>query len=179
MKPQVLLIEDDQGTRFGFSKYFSKKGYVVNEASCLAEAREATSSQRFDVILLDLYLPDGSGLDWILEIRDAYPDIPLVVITGMGDIPVAVEAMRRGADNFFTKPVDMASLEVFLEKALEFGNIRRRHLSEQRLAKKEEIYFGESPEMKKVKELASLASGKDSAVLIIGETGIGKGMLVK
>jgi len=179
MKPQVLLIDDDQGTRFGFSKYLSKKGYVVNEASCLAEAREATSSQRFDVILLDLYLPDGSGLDWILEIRDAYPDIPLVVITGRGDIPVAVEAMRRGADNFLTKPVDMASLEVFLQKTIELGSMRRRHLSEQRLAKKEEIYFGDSPEMKKVKELASLASGKDSAVLIMGETGIGKGMLAK
>lgn len=179
MKPQVLLIDDDPGTRFGFSQYLSKKGYVVNEASCLAEAREATSSQRFDVILLDLYLPDGSGLDWILEIRDSYPDIPLVVITGMGDIPVAVEAMRRGADNFLTKPVDMASLEVFLQKALEFGNMRRRHLSEQRLAKKEEIYFGESPEMKKVKELASIVAEQGSAVLITGVTGIGKGMLAK
>lgn len=179
MKPQVLLIDDDQGTRFGFSKYLSKKGYVVTEASCLAEAREATSSQRFDAILLDLYLPDGNGLDWILEVRDAHPDISLIVISGLGDIPVAVEAMRRGADNFLTKPVNMASLEIFLQKTVEFGNMRRRHLTEQRLAKKEEIYFGESPEMKKVKELASLASGKDSAVLITGETGTGKGMLSK
>jgi len=179
MKPHVLLIDDDPGTRFGFSKYLSKKGYVVNEASCLSEAREATSSQRFDAILLDLCLPDGNGLDWILEIRDAYPDIPLVVITGRGDIPAAVEAMRRGADNFLTKPVDMASLEVFLQKTLELGNMRRRHLTEQRLAKKEEIYFGESPPMKKVKELALLSAEKESAVLIMGETGVGKGMLAK
>src|SRR4030043_1282456 len=110
MKPQILLIDDDPGTRFGFSKYLSKKGYVVSEASCLAEAREATSSQRFDAILLDLYLLDGSGLDWILEVRDAHPDIPLIVISGMGDIPVAVEAMRRGAENFLQNPVDMATL---------------------------------------------------------------------
>ena len=87
--------------------------------------------------------------------------------------------MRRGADNFLTKPVDMASLEVFLQKTLELGNMRRRHLTEQRLAKKEEIYFGESPPMKKVKELALLAAEKESAVLIMGETGAGKGMLAK
>lgn len=179
MKPQILLIDDDPGTRFGFSKYLLKKRFVISEASCLAEAREATSSRRFDAILLDIYLPDGSGLDWILEIKEAYPDIPLIVITGMGDIPVAVEAMRRWADNFLTKPVDMASLDVFLQKTLELGNMRRRHLIEQRLAKKEEIYFGESPEMKKVKELASLSAEKDSALLIMGETGTGKGMLAK
>jgi DNA-binding NtrC family response regulator len=179
MKPLILVVDDEQGTRFGFSKYLSKVGYTVVEASCLVEARETVTSRRFDAVLLDLNLPDGSGLDWIPRIRDDYPDLPVIVITGAGDIPLAVEAMRRGADNFLTKPVDMGSLEVFLRKVLDVGAIRRRHLAEQRLKKKEEAYFGQSSAMKKVKELALLAAENDSSVLLTGATGTGKGMLAK
>lgn len=179
MKPQILIVDDDQGTRFGFSKYLSKTGYFVNEASCLAEAKDALSLQRYDSIILDLFLTDGYSLQWIPEIKAAYPEIPIIVITGMGDIPLAVEAMRMGADNFLTKPVDMAGLEVFLRKTLEIGSIKRSHFTGQRLAKKEEIYFGESPQMKKVKELASLAAGEDFPIVIMGETGTGKGLLAK
>jgi CheY-like chemotaxis protein len=82
------------------------------DASCLAEAQEAVSTERFDAVLLDLNLPDGNGLEWIDQLRAGQPDIAIVVITGSGDIPTAVEAMRRGADNFLTKPVDMPELGV-------------------------------------------------------------------
>jgi DNA-binding NtrC family response regulator len=177
--PKILLIEDDEGTRFGFSKYLSKAGYVVREAACLAEAQEALLAQRFDAILLDLYLPDGSGLEWISGFRISYPDIPLIIISGHGDIPIAVEAMRMGADNFLTKPVNMEDLDVFLRKSLELGTLRRRNLTSQRLEKKDKIYFGESPAMKEVMALASLAAAKDAPVLLMGETGSGKGVLAR
>jgi len=179
MKPKILLIDDDEGTRFGFTKYLSKVGYTVQGAALLSEAKEAIITQRFDAILLDLNLPDGSGLDWIIELRAGYPDIPIIIITGFGDIPVAVEAMRRGADNFLTKPVNMEDLDIFLRKSLELGTLRRRHLTNQRLEKKDQIYFGESPDMKKVMDLASLAAKNDSPVLFLGETGSGKGVLAK
>lgn len=179
MKPKILLIDDDEGTRFGFTKYLSKVGYTVQDAVLLSEAKEAIITQRFDAILLDLNLPDGSGLDWIIELRAGYPDIPIIIITGFGDIPVAVEAMRRGADNFLTKPVNMEDLDIFLRKSLELGTLRRRHLTNQRLEKKDQIYFGESPDMKKVMDLASLAAKNDSSVLFLGETGSGKGVLAK
>ena len=179
MKPQILLIEDDEGSRFGFIRYLAKAGYFVREAACLSEARQAVLSQRFDAILLDLNLPDGNGLDWIIELRENYQDIPVIVITGYGDIPVAVEAMRRGADNFLTKPVNMEDLEVFLRKSLELGVLRRRHLASQRLERKDRIYFGESDAMKKVVNLASLAAKTDAPVLLLGETGVGKGVLAR
>jgi DNA-binding NtrC family response regulator len=109
----------------------------------------------------------------------SYPDIPLIIISGHGDIPIAVEAMRRGADNFLTKPVNMEDLDVFLRKSLELGTLRRRNLTSQRLEKKDKIYFGESPVMKKVMALASLAAAKDAHVLLMGETGSGKGVLAR
>lgn len=179
MNPKILLIEDEEGSRFGFMRYLSRAGYAVQEASCLSEARQAVLSQRFDAVLLDLKLPDGNGLDWITELRENYRDVPVIVTTAYGDIPVAVEAMRRGADNFLTKPVNMEDLEVFLRKSLELGTLRRRYLADQRLERKDRIYFGDSDAMKKVMNIASLAAKNDAPVLLLGETGVGKGVLAK
>lgn len=179
MKQHILIIDDDPATRFGFSKYLSKIKYAVEEASSLAEARKAITSKRFDAVILDLILPDGNGIDWIQELKETCPDIAIVVITGAGDIPVAVEAMRRGADNFMTKPVNMEDLEVFLRKSLEIGTLRRKDLTSRRLEKKVEPYFGKSRVIEEVKELATVAAESDSPILLQGETGTGKSMLAR
>ena len=179
MKKSILIIDDDPATRLGFSRYLAKDGYDVAEASCLSEAKEAVVSRRFDAVILDQKLPDGEGIDWVPDLRLAYPDIAIVMVTGAGAIPVAVEAMRRGADNFLTKPVNMADLAVFLRKSLELGLLRRRDLTRQRLTKKDRPFFGDSDAMKKVLEFASVAGESDSAVLLLGETGSGKGVLAR
>lgn len=179
MKPNLLLVDDEESIRFGFTKYLTSAGYSMKGVASLKEARNAFLRHRFDGILLDLNLPDGNGADWISELRETYPDIAIVVITGIGDIPLAVECMRRGADDFLTKPVNMADLNVFLKKNLELGTLRRRHLAEQRLTKKNDPYFGQSPVIREVLELASLATQKDTSVVIQGETGTGKGVLAR
>ncbi|MBZ5538601.1 MAG: sigma 54-interacting transcriptional regulator [Acidobacteriia bacterium] len=179
MKPEILLVDDDPGIRFGISKYLSKSGFVIKEAGTLAEAKASSSAQRFDAIILDMNLPDGNGLEWIPEIRENHPTTAVIVITGAGDISSAVEAMRRGADNFVLKPVGMEDLVVFLRKSLELGGLRRSHLISQRLTRREKPYFGESPAMKKVLELANLASEMNSPVVLLGETGSGKGVLAR
>ncbi len=179
MKRNVLLVDDDPGIQFGFSKYFSKSGYGIQAVSCLAEARKAVMSRRFDAVLLDLVLPDGKGLEWIPELRGKHPDIAIVVITGHGEIPLVVEAIHLGADNFLTKPVSLENLDVILKKSLEIGTLRRSQLASQRLSKKIEPYFGESSAIRKVVELACLASENESAVILHGETGAGKGVLAR
>ncbi|MBN2288641.1 MAG: sigma-54-dependent Fis family transcriptional regulator [Candidatus Glassbacteria bacterium] len=179
MKRNVLLVDDDPGIQFGFSRYFSNTGFGIKAVSSLAEARQAIMAQRFDAVLLDLMLPDGKGLDWLDELRDKHPGIAIVVITGHGDIPLVVEAMHRGADNFLTKPVSLEDLDLILQKSLEIGILRRNHLTNQRLSKKIQPYFGESTAIKKVLELARLAAENDSAVILQGETGAGKGVLAR
>lgn len=179
MKPQILMVDDEPGIRSGFSQCLGNAGFAVHETSCLREARETILTQRFDALLLDLNLPDGNGLDWIPELRENYPELPIIVISGEGDIPTAVEAMRRGADNFLAKPIEMVGFQVILQKALEWGSLRRQRTVKERLDCKEEIFWGKSPGMPRVKELASLAAENDVTVLLLGETGTGKGMLAK
>lgn len=179
MKPKILLIEDNEGSRFGFVRYFIKEGYTVSEAASLSEAGETLLKQNFDAIVLDINLPDGNGIEFIDTIRAQDPIIPIIVITGAGDIQLAVKAMQKGADNFLTKPIDNAALAVFLRKTLEVGDLKRNVSARKRLEKKDDLYFGDSTTMKEVIELAKIAATSDSPVLITGETGTGKGMLSK
>ena len=179
MKPKILLVDDEPATLIGLTRYLSKEGYTVEEASCLAEAQEAITSHRFHAVILDLILPDGNGIELIRDLRETYPDTAIVVITGAGDIPTAVEAMRRGADNFLTKPINLAELDVFLQKSLELGTLRRRDSTFQRFKKKVNPYFSVNSPMKEVEKLAILAAENDSPVLLQGETGTGKGVLAR
>lgn len=177
MKPKILLIEDNEGTRFGFVRYFSKEGYQVAEAENLTQALDLLAKQRFDAVVLDINLPDGNGLDFIDAAKTSNPFIPIIVITGSGDIPLAVKAMMQGADNFLIKPVDNAGLAVFLRKTLEVGALKRKQAARSRLETKEDVFFGESRLMLQVRELAELAADSESPVLLTGETGTGKGVL--
>jgi DNA-binding NtrC family response regulator len=179
VNPRVLLVEDEPSTLFAFSRFMGKAGYSVTEATSLTSARETVASGRFDVVILDLNLPDGNGIDWIPEIKEEYPATAIVVITGSADVPLAVEAMRRGADNFLTKPVSLVDLDIFLRKSLEVGNLRRKNLTHKWLSKGFEAYFGESAAIRAVMELSTIAAENGSVVLLQGETGTGKGVLAR
>jgi len=179
MKPDVLLVDDDPAICISFRHYLERVGFNILEAGTMAEGREALSGQRLDAILLDLNLPDGNGMDWIIELRETCPHLSIIVITGAGEISLAVEAMRRGADHFLTKPVNMPDLEVFLRKSLELGALRRSTFSYQRLQKKPEMFQARSARMGQAMEMAALAAERGTPVLLTGETGSGKGVLAR
>jgi DNA-binding NtrC family response regulator len=179
VKPRLLIVEDEPDVRLGFSLYLARADYEVIEAASLAAARRAVQAAAVDGVLLDLNLPDGHGLEWVAELRHAHVATAIIVVTGHGDVPTAVEAMRRGADHFLTKPVNMGELEVLLRKALEVSGLRRSHEAQQRLSQMAEPHFGRSASMRGLLQLATLVAENDSPVLLQGETGVGKGLLAR
>jgi DNA-binding NtrC family response regulator len=180
MRPhKLLLVEDEEAALFGYERYLTKNGYVIKSAGTLADARNAIVADRFDAIVLDLKLPDGNSMDWLPEIKKTYPALPVIVITGSSDIPTAVKATKNGAEDFLTKPVEMPDLLASLEKSLEIGSLRKQALVQNRLVKQEEPYFGSSTAVTQVMEHASVAAANDTVVLILGDTGTGKGVLAR
>ena len=179
MKPSVLLVDDEPSILYGYTRYLENLGYKPTEAGSLSEARKKFSAQSFDAVILDMMLPDGNSIDLIEEIKESSMHTAVVVVTGKGNIEVAVDAMRRGADNFLTKPIDLGELNVFLTRCIELSTLRKREFNRLRLLKKFEPCFGVSLAMEKVMELSRVAASNDSPLLIQGETGSGKGVLAR
>jgi DNA-binding NtrC family response regulator len=176
---KLLLVDDDETALFGYKQSLTKSGYHVFEAVNLRDARQCVAEDDFDIVLLDLKLPDGNALEWIPELKTSYPDLPVIVVTGSGDVPTAVTAMKSGAENFLTKPVDPENLEMALRTALELGDLRREKRIKQRLDKISEPFFGKSQAITTLRKTLQVAAANDTVVLMLGETGTGKGVLSK
>jgi DNA-binding NtrC family response regulator len=177
MNQDILLIDDERSILDLFTKFLSGKGYAVSAVSTLAEARTVLSNRDFHAVIIDQHLPDGKGIELINDVRTSNPTAAIVMITGQADVPLAVEAMQKGADNFLTKPVRLKELAVFLEKSLEVVSLRRRAKTYDMLKRKEPFFFGLSAAMERMLEMSRIASENDGPVLISGETGTGKGVL--
>jgi DNA-binding NtrC family response regulator len=178
-KYKILLVEDDDATRFGYERALAGVGYAVSTAQNLKQGRSVVQNGSFDAILLDFKLPDGNALEWIPELKAAYPNLPVIVITGKNDVPTAVAAMKSGAENFLIKPLEIESLEASLERALEVGTLRRRDSVRRRLSQGIAPFFGASSEIGALLEHILVAAESDTPLLIQGETGTGKGVLAR
>jgi DNA-binding NtrC family response regulator len=176
---KILLIDDDDAVLFGYRQSLTKAGYHIADASTLREAKQRLADDDYNALVLDLKLPDGNAIDWIPEIKKTYPDIPIIVVTGSGDIPTAVKAMKSGAENFLVKPVETDNLEMALRTALELSDLRKQNRISQRLSKTTRPYFGTSPAISALKRSLEVAAVKNTVLLLLGETGTGKGVLAK
>jgi DNA-binding NtrC family response regulator len=177
--PYVLIVEDDESALFGYEKYLGKNGYAVRKAPSLAEAKTIVANENVDAILLDLRLRDGNSLEWIPELKQNYPAVPIIVISGSSDIPTAVKATKYGAENFLTKPVELDDVKRYLDRSLEVESLRRRSLVQQRMAGGQEPCFGTSDAITQLLDHAKVAAESDSVILLYGETGTGKGVLAR
>jgi DNA-binding NtrC family response regulator len=153
----------------------------VTEADSLQTAREKFAGATTDAAIVDFSLPDGDGLELLEHFKSADPDVPVIVLTGQGSIELAVRAIKEGAEQFLTKPVELPVLHTLLLRAVENKRFRQQSWVTQSKARRERLnpFLGTSPAIRKLRELAQRVVSSESPILIQGETGAGKGVLAK
>jgi DNA-binding NtrC family response regulator len=173
--PTVLIVEDEPTPRSFLQQTLVDKGYGTVEAGTLAEAQSHIDLGHADVVLLDIQLPDGSGMRLLERLAQEQPGLPIIIITGFGDIETAVDAMQAGAQDFLTKPIDNHRLLKALSRASDTVSLRHElnMLRQSRRAQYDWV-VGETPAMKRVAELIERAAPTQASILISGESGTGK-----
>jgi DNA-binding NtrC family response regulator len=176
----VLIVDDEENARQFIGDFLKGKGFEVFGAGTLGEARTCLNRGDGDVVLLDVNLPDGYGPNLLYETAHLPVRPPIILITAFGDIEMAVDAMKNGAQDFLTKPIQLSQLEKSIERACDVITMRRE-LAHLREAQHQNASFivGKSREMKAVITAAERAATVSSSILITGETGTGKEVLVK
>jgi len=180
--PTVLIVDDDSSFRRVLEYQLKQAGYDVLAAEDGKKALEAFSQKRCHAVLTDLDMPELSGNELLKAVKQQSPDTPVIVITAYGTIDSAVEAMRAGAFNYVTKPVNRDALLYILDQALKFSGLitENRNLRQAISATfKFEGIAGGSKAMQRVIEQATQLARVDTTVLITGESGTGKEILAK
>jgi len=181
-RASLLFVDDDAAFRRILSGELARQQFAVATAGSGTEALGMLDEAAPDVVLLDLQLPDMSGLDVLREIRARRPACDVIMLTGHGTIDTAIEAIRLGAFDYLAKPCPLDELEVRLHRALERQALRERaSLLERGLTPPDlgSAFIGDSPEFRQLLTVLAQVAPTDSTVLITGETGTGKEMVAK
>ncbi len=180
MKAKLLIVDDEKHIREGLEKALTIDGYDVELASEGKEALSKIEEGDIDLVITDLKMPNLSGEELMKETLDNYPYLPVIILTGHGTIENAVEAMRNGAYDFITKPLNIDKLSLIVNRALENSSLKRQNRDLLNQLKKKysfENIIGKSASIKKVFETIEQVAPSRANVLIYGESGTGKEMI--
>jgi DNA-binding NtrC family response regulator len=176
---RVLVVEDEAYVRASLGEVLRGRGYEVDLTAAAADALTFLGRSPVDIVLTDLKLPGADGLELARRMKAAYPEVPVVVLTGQGTIASAVECIKAGASDYILKPADPEALEVTLEKALAARALKREVTYLRGDDADAAAPIGASPAWLRVTQMVKAAAPSDSTVLLTGESGTGKELVAR
>lgn len=180
-RPKILIVEDDIGHLITLKTLIKSWGYGVEGVDSGKKAVELVKDTPFDLILMDVRMVEMSGIEALKHIRAYNPAIPIIIMTAYSSVESAVEALKNGAYDYLTKPLDFEALRILIERAIEHVHLKSENLAlKKRFQQLEDIKIvGKSKAMKELLDQVAMIAPTDATVLITGESGTGKELIAK
>ena len=179
---RILVVDDEEDIRESLDALLSLENYRVELAENAAEGMRKLEAANFDLVLLDLMMPDRNGMEVLEEIRSRDRETPVFLITAYGSVEVAVQALKSGANDYFSKPWDNEKLLIEIDRMIQKGRLERENVQFKR-ALKERYSFpnivGKSERMLRILDLVTQVAPSRATILVTGETGTGKELIAK
>ena len=180
--PTLLVVDDEAGIRLAFRRAFRGDDFDIREASTAAEALDAVARFRPDVIVLDVHLPDATGLATFRQLRAVDARVPIILVTGHGTTDLAIEAMKEGAYEYLLKPLELPELRVLIDRAAQSAKLMRTPAAVPGLGDAPpgaDALLGKCPAMQEVYKAIGRVAQQDVTVLVLGESGTGKELVAR
>lgn len=177
--PDILIIDDEKAIRKTLQEILSFEGYKIEEAADGEEGLRKFREKNYDVVLCDIKMPKLDGIEFLQKAGEANPDIPVIMISGHGNIETAVEAVKKGAYDYISKPPDLNRMLITIRNAMDKSSLVTETKVLKRKVSKVQEMIGESQPIKKIKETIDKVAPTEARILITGENGSGKELVAR
>jgi two-component system, NtrC family, nitrogen regulation response regulator NtrX len=175
----ILIIDDEKAIRKTLTEILSFEGYKIDEASDGEEGLKTFKEKTYDVVLCDIKMPKLDGIEFLQKAGEINPDIPIIMISGHGNIETAVEAVKKGAYDYISKPPDLNRLLITIRNAMDKSSlVTETKVLKRKVSRVQEMIGGSAP-MQKIKETIEKVAPTDARILITGENGVGKELVAR
>lgn len=175
----ILIIDDEMAIRKTLTEILGYEGYKIDQAADGEEGLKKFKEKAYDVILCDVKMPKMDGIEFLERAHKINPDTPVIIISGHGNIDTAVEAVKKGAFDFISKPPDLNRMLITLRNAMDKTTLQAETRVLKRKAAKVQEIIGDSPQIRRIKETIEKIAPTDARILITGENGVGKELVAR
>ncbi|HEY2348927.1 MAG TPA: sigma-54 dependent transcriptional regulator [Puia sp.] len=175
----ILIIDDEKAIRKTLSEILSYEGYKIDEAGDGEEGFRKFREKEYDVILCDIKMPKMDGIEFLEKAKESNPDLPIIMISGHGTIETAVEAVKKGAYDYISKPPDLNRLLITIRNAMDKTSLVAETKVLKRKVSRVQDMIGESTPIHKIRETIEKVAPTDARILITGENGVGKELVAR